>query len=329
MGESGIDNLPIIRKPVLVSIIIPVYNKAAFVRETLDSALGQTYPNIEVVLVNDGSTDRSLAILKEYQSKFPDKIILIDQANGGVSKATNVGIQASSGAYIQFLDADDLLSPDKIENQVRLLEGNSPFVMASCEWVNFKNDISEFSRFHYGVFEDFETGLDWLLHSWIKQEMMADSSWLTSRNLVELAGPWDESLTINQDGEFFMRVLLKSEKVIFDSKSKAYYRTLNETSVSKQQSYLAAQSLLASFRKYQIEILNVEDTKSVRLALKRVYMKFIYDVYPMFPDLLKNAKDLMWKLDVNEKIFIGGPKFQILSMLIGFENALRLKRILQ
>ena len=92
-------------KEPLVSIIIPVYNKAAYVRETLESALGQTYPHIEIVLVNDGSKDESLSILEEFKSRYPDKIILINQENGGVSKATNVGIQASKGAYIQFLDA--------------------------------------------------------------------------------------------------------------------------------------------------------------------------------------------------------------------------------
>lgn len=315
------------RRDPLVSIIIPVYNKAAFVRETLESALAQTYPNVELVLVDDGSTDGSFEILKEYFAKYPDKIQLIDQENQGVSVATNVGIAAAKGEYIQFLDADDLLSPDKIENQVRLLEGNSPMVVASCEWVNFKHDISQYSKLPYGVFQDFETGLDWLLHSWNQQEMMADSSWLTSRALVELAGPWDESLRINQDGEFFMRVLLKSEKVVFDSLSKVFYRTLNEASVSTQKSYSAAHSLLASFRKYQYEILNVEDSKRVRQALKRVYMKFIYDVYPMYPDLLKNARELMWELGVNDKIFIGGPKFQMISKWIGFENALRLKRL--
>jgi glycosyltransferase involved in cell wall biosynthesis len=311
----------------LVSIIIPVYNKAPFVRETLESALGQTYPNVELVLVDDGSTDGSFEILKEYFAKYPDKIQLIDQENQGVSVATNVGIAAAKGDYIQFLDADDLLSPDKIANQVKLLEGNSPFTMTSCEWVNFKHDISQSSRLPYGVFKDYDSGMDWLLDSWNQQEMMADSSWLTSRALVEVAGPWDESLRINQDGEFFMRVLLQCEKVVFDSLSKVFYRTLNETSVSTQKSYLAAQSLLASFRKYQHEILQVEDTKRVRQALKRVYMKFIYDVYPMYPDLLKNAKELMWELGINERIFIGGPKFQMLSKWIGFENALRIKRL--
>ncbi|WP_026970204.1 glycosyltransferase family 2 protein [Algoriphagus terrigena] len=312
----------------LVSIVIPVYNKGAFLRETLDSALGQTYPNIELVLVNDGSTDGSLGILEEYRSRFPDKIQSIHQANGGVSRATNVGISASKGDYIQFLDADDLLSPDKLANQLNLLEGKSEWTIASCEWVNFKDQVSQFSRLPYGVFQDFETGLDWLLHSWNKQEMMADSSWLTSRSLVDLAGPWNESLTINQDGEFFMRVLLRSEKVLFDTKSRAYYRSLGAGSVSSQKSYEAAQSLLESFVLYEKQVLDIEDSLRIRKALKRVFMKFIYDVYPLYPDLLQDARNLIKKLEVREQTLIGGPKFQQMSRLIGFENALRLKRFL-
>ncbi|WP_241128603.1 glycosyltransferase family 2 protein [Cognataquiflexum nitidum] len=313
----------------LVSIIIPVFNKAAYIRETLDSALAQSYPNIELVLVNDGSIDGSLAILEEYKARFPDKIVLVDQVNGGVSKATNIGIQASKGDYIQFLDADDLLSPDKIENQLRLLEGKSPFVIASCEWVNFRDDTQNFSRVPYGVFGDFETGLDWLLHSWNKQEMMQPGAWLTHRKVIEKVGDWDESLVINQDGEFFCRVLLKCQNILFENKALVYYRIPGENNVSQQKSYKAFKSLLFSFLCYEREIFLIEDSKRVRMALKRVYMKFIYDIYPLYPDLIKNANDLIGNLGVDEKTFIGGPKFQQISKVLGFENALRLKRLLQ
>ena len=99
---------------LLVSIIIPVYNKASYIKETLDSALNQIYPNTEIIVVDDGSFDGSIEILQEYFEKYPKRIVLIDQENKGVSSATNTGIQASKGDYIQFLDADDLLSSDKI-----------------------------------------------------------------------------------------------------------------------------------------------------------------------------------------------------------------------
>lgn len=313
----------------LVSIIIPVYNKAKFVDETLESALSQTYPHIELVLINDGSTDGSLEILETYKSEFPDKIILIDQMNGGVSKATNAGIQASKGDYIQFLDADDLLSPHKIENQVSLLKGNHVALMASCEWLNFRGDFSTFSHLPYRIFGDFECGMDWLLCAWNHQEMMQPAAWLTHRDLIVKAGPWNEKLTINQDGEFFCRVLLNCRGIAFESEGKVYYRIPGVTNVSQQKSEGAFASLLESYRCYEKAVLNVEDSKRVRIALKKVYQKFLYDAFPTFPQLRSLAEKYIEELHVSERAHIGGPKFQFLSKVLGFKNALRLKRYLQ
>jgi glycosyltransferase involved in cell wall biosynthesis len=310
----------------LVSIIIPVYNKEAYIRETLDSALGQTYSNTEIILVDDGSTDGSFEILKEYLEKNPDKINLIDQDNQGVSVSTNVGIHASKGEYIQFLDADDLMSSDKIENQMGLLRGKPKDVLASCEWVTFKNSIQEISKVPYGIFQDFDSGIDWLLRAWNHQEMMADSSWLAHKELILRAAPWNETLSINQDGEFFSRVLSHCKGVIFDPDSIVYYRSLNEGNVSQQKSEKAWISLLESYRCYEKNILQMEDSPRVRVALKKVYQKFIYDCFPNHPDLINEAEVLMNSLKVEEKTYIGGPKFQTLSKVVGLKNALRLKR---
>ncbi|SDC82721.1 Glycosyl transferase family 2 [Algoriphagus faecimaris] len=315
------------KKPI-VSIVIPVYNKAAFVRETLESALGQTYPNLEIVLVDDGSTDGSFEILKEYFAKYPDKIQLIDQENQGVSVATNVGTAAARGEYIQFLDADDLLSPDKINRQIKLLESQSESVLASCEWRMFQDNPKKSYPIPYGVFRDFNFGLDLLLQFWNHQEMNQPGVYLTHRSLIEKAGPWDESMTINQDGEFFTRVLLHAEKVLFESKGNVYYRSPGEGNVSQQKSAKAIKSLLDSYQCYEREVLKFEDSKRVRIALKKVYQKFIYDVFPHYPDLIAKAESLIQNLGVAEKTYIGGPKFQLLSKLLGFKNALRLKRFL-
>jgi len=310
----------------LISIIIPVYNKASFLEETLDSALEQTYSNIELVLVNDGSTDDSLAILEAYQSKFPEKIVLINQVNGGVSKATNTGIQASTGEYIQFLDADDIMSLNKIENQMRLLQNKTPEVMASCEWLNFQSSVSYTKSLPYGVFRNFESGIDLQLRFWEFQEMMAISSYLTHRKLIENAGYWDETLTINQDGEFFMRVLLQADAVLYEPQGKVYYRQPGLNNVSQQKSEQAFSSLLNSYQSYERNLLIVEDSSRVRKALKKVYQKFIYDCFPNYPHLIKAAERLSEDLAVPEKTYIGGPKFQQLSRLLGFKNALRIKR---
>lgn len=99
-----------------VSLIIPVYNVEKYLPQCLDSVKEQTYPDIEVILVNDGSTDNSLSICKRYAKKF--NWILIDQNNEGLSAARNVGVEHSTGDYIAFLDSDDWFEPDMIEKMV-------------------------------------------------------------------------------------------------------------------------------------------------------------------------------------------------------------------
>lgn len=313
----------------LISIIIPVHNKEEFVWQTVDSALNQTYPNTEVVLINDGSKDRSLEILKEFQIKYPDRVTLIDSANRGVSAATNLGIQASRGEYIQFLDADDLISPDKINTQISLLKGKVEQSLATCSYVGFKGSIQNNNKVPYGAFRSFESGFELLLQFWERQEMLQPACYLTHKSLIEKVGPWDENLTINQDGEFFMRVLLQAKEIIFDSESLVYYRNPGQSNVSQQKSKKAFSSLLDSYQSYETNSLAIEDSNRVRTALKMVYQKFIYDCFPNYPELLSKAEELLEGLGVNDRTFIGGPKFQILSKYLGFKNALRLKRFLK
>lgn len=104
--------------PNQVTVVVPCFNSAAFIGETLRSALGQSYRSLDIVVVNDGSTDG----IHEVLAPFLQKIRLIDQRNQGVSAARNAAIDASGGQYIAFLDADDLWEPTKIERQVAFLE---------------------------------------------------------------------------------------------------------------------------------------------------------------------------------------------------------------
>jgi glycosyltransferase involved in cell wall biosynthesis len=319
----------LVDKYPLVSIVIPVFNKGNFIRETLESALSQTYQRVELVLINDGSTDDSLRILSDYAVKYPHQIRLIDSPNRGVSAATNLGIQAAKGDYIQFLDADDLLSPDKIERQLALLQGHGSEVMATCEWLNFSKDRSQSASVPYGVFREFASGLDLLLRFWNYQEMHQPGVYLTHRSLIEKAGPWREDLQINQDGEFFARVLVRAGKVVYEPQGKVYYRKPGASNVSQQKGLRAMSDLLHSYQAYEAAALPREDSHRIRLALNKVYQKFIYDVYPHHPALIQQAEQRMKKLGIDELTLIGGPKFQLISRYLGFKNALRLKRMLK
>ena len=122
-----------------VSVIIPCYNCAALVKETLDSLASQTFQDFEVVCVNDGSTDETLSVLEQWKVKNAVQMQIISKPNGGVSSARNAGIQAAKGKYLLFLDADDLYHPEFIQ---RLLDAmtQSGADVAYC-WLNRSEEI--------------------------------------------------------------------------------------------------------------------------------------------------------------------------------------------
>ena len=106
----------------LVSIVIPVYNGANFLKEAIESALAQTYANIEILVVNDGSTDEGKT--RNIALSYGDKIRYFEKVNGGVSSALNLGIKEMKGEYFSWLSHDDVYFPKKIETQIKFLEDN-------------------------------------------------------------------------------------------------------------------------------------------------------------------------------------------------------------
>src|SRR5690242_13746363 len=122
-----------------VSVLIPCFNAEKFIGQTLESVLKQSWPEIEVIVVDDGSTDGSIEEVKRFRG---GKIQLIQQVSAGSGAARNRAYQASTGAFIQFLDADDLIEPDKIERQMTRLINQSSSV-ASAEWGRFYGSPTE------------------------------------------------------------------------------------------------------------------------------------------------------------------------------------------
>lgn len=108
----------------LVSVIVPVYNGEKYIRECLDSLINQTHKNLEIVVVNDGSTDGTKGILKSYK-KMDSRIKVINKANGGVSTARNAALNIISGEFVHFLDADDWMSPDAYKNMLWIMKSEN------------------------------------------------------------------------------------------------------------------------------------------------------------------------------------------------------------
>ena len=133
-----------------VSIIVPVYNAEKTIERCVRSIQNQTYKNIEIILVNDGSTDDSLSLCYELQ-KQSDNILVIDKENSGVSDARNIGIEKSSGDYIQFVDSDDYIENNMSERLVELLETNQSDTVI-CSMVIQKEEGKSFKDIMPGIF---------------------------------------------------------------------------------------------------------------------------------------------------------------------------------
>jgi len=135
----------------LVSVIIPFWNTAGFLAEAIDSVLDQNYPNCEIVLVDDGSTDGSLKIAQEYSQRYPGKISILHHAgrqNCGISASRNLGLSRANGKYVCFLDSDDVFLPGKLDLEVAILKAN-PEAVVVCgayyywySWTGLEKDLS-------------------------------------------------------------------------------------------------------------------------------------------------------------------------------------------
>ena len=128
---------------VKISVIVPVYNVEKYLRQCLDSVINQTFSDIEIICINDGSTDNSLRILEEY-SKKDNRIVLLNQKNSGAGVARNKGVELAKGEYIQFLDSDDYFEPDLLEKMLnKAISFNSDIVVCSYKKVDDLGNITE------------------------------------------------------------------------------------------------------------------------------------------------------------------------------------------
>ena len=179
-----------------ISAIIPSYNYAHFLREAIDSALGQTYPPLEVIVVDDGSTDATPEVLASYG----DRIRVIRQQNGGVAMARNAGIAAARGEIVAFLDADDAWHPRKLELQIARFDADPSLGLVHCGVEMFGNTIEVFREGKEG-----DIAAD-LLRLEPHTIAMTGSNIVVPKRIAEELGGFDASVTPSEDWDFCYRV---------------------------------------------------------------------------------------------------------------------------
>jgi glycosyltransferase involved in cell wall biosynthesis len=305
----------------LVSILIPAFNAERWIGETLKSALGQTWPNCEIIVVDDGSCDNTFEVANRFQSR---NLKVIRQENLGASAARNQALSHAQGDYIQWLDADDLLGPDKISRQLLDADAGKDslrLLSSTFGYFYYRRHKAKFTPTR--LWQDL-TPLEWLVIRFTDRVWIQPAAWLVSRRLADQAGPWDERLSLNDDGEYFARLVATCEEIKFVPEAKSYYRQANVQSLGNTLTHKACESLFLSLElcyRYLLALENSERTRAV--AARHLQASLIY-FYPEEVELLgkiaKLSQDLGSSLAPPEQRY----KFMLVRSLLGWEAAKKL-----
>jgi hypothetical protein len=289
---------------MLVSIIIPVYNAEDYVEECIISALNQTYSNIEIIAVNDGSTDNSLKILE----KFSDKITIINKENGGTPSALNKGIRSMTGDWFKWLSADDVLYKNCIEtlvNEINLLDNKS----RNCIFYSNYDYIDENSKIIGEYIEQNYNNLDLFSRNVILLDRFYGNgtTCLIHKSIFEKYGLFDEKINYQEDYEFWLRCCVLYEvKLHLVPHKLAKYR-IHKNQLTKQKSIenidhakqiqnLILRKIEPVQRQKYIHALKIfQSTKSIKFRIRRKIRGFLFTILP------KNMSDKILKIYLSRK----------------------------
>ena len=186
-------------RPPRVSVIIPTYNRSWCLSEAIDSVLSQTFQDMELIVVDDGSTDETPALL----SRYDDRLRCLRQTNQGVSVARNHGIQAANGALIAFLDSDDLWQPDKLARQVDFFDRQPDALICQTEETWIRRGVRVNPKHRH------RKPSGWIFEPSLALCLVSPSAVMMRRELLEEMGGFDESLPACEDYDLWLRVSLR------------------------------------------------------------------------------------------------------------------------
>jgi glycosyltransferase involved in cell wall biosynthesis len=307
---------------MLVSVVMPVYNAAPYLQESIQSLFDQTYSNWELIAVDDGSTDESWEILSSYSDP---RIKIFQRQNGGQCAATNTGLDHINGDYVQFFDADDLMDKNKIAVQVEALQKAGDDNIAICKWAFFTHTIRD-AKFKDEPIYFSGKQIDWLYNLWSYETMMPNHGYLIPRKIIEKAGKYyDDKLHLNIDFEYFTRMVIHAENVIYCPDSICYYRKGVVSAKTYKPQLNKRLSALESRCKAIGYMLEKDRSERSRYACKMALTILTYS----YPEILPYSQKALRDYQLGSFGKFGGSKFKTLSGLFGYANAVRIKKLMK
>lgn len=254
-----------------VSIIVPCYNVQNYVEKCIDSIINQSHKNLEIILVNDGSTDDTLEVLKKYDNLY-DNVILVNQANGGLSNARNEGVRHSTGDYIYFIDSDDWINHNIIELLLKdLITNNSDISICGITYITSLNSVDKVVNENIVL-----SGKDSCTAYYYKKLFMEPMVWnkLYKKDLV-VKFPFEEG-KIHEDKFFTPKVLFEANKVSFiPTCGYNYFDDRADSITNVRLSRRNLSGLEANLSNYDF-FRSREEHKLARLAKSKYYEDLVY-----------------------------------------------------
>lgn len=297
----------------LVSVIIPTFNREHFLSEAIQSVIAQTYRPIECIVVDDGSTDETKTLVETLNLSTPESFILkyIYQSNSGSQVARNTGTHASTGEFIQYLDSDDLLYPEKLEKQVEYLKTHPECDGVWGSWAKGTVDKNELIQSY--ARED-------LLTQFFTEHCIHTLSFLMRKVIIEKIGPWDVNIKRNQEIDFHLRGLMLGANYQYQPQICGLWRIHDGERIANK---TGAKEFLNFYQKWERILIQ----KGLFNALMK---KNISNIYFWFANTNKikeneNLSLLEEAVRLNPEIsFVQSWKMRFLISVIGLRNSLRL-----
>lgn len=305
----------------MISIIIPVYNGQRYIGQAIDSILEQTYKDYEIIVIDDGSTDKT----RDCIEKYGDKISYVYQANKGPAGAKNTGIRLARGDYLQFLDADDLLLPQKLERQICFLKINPDYEVVYSDYMFFREDdlSQQWSREGYRLSGD-------ILYALIKDLFFPVHAPLLRSACLKGAGLFNENLITGEDWDLWLRLACSGARFYFLNEVLCLYRRHEGTLTGKRT--LIMKNKIQVIETASREMISKEARKRLRVKqqlahyhwlLGREYIKIgqtikgILEIIRYYPVFYLNKLGFKIRA-IRERILCGGKISPELSKVEAF-----------
>lgn len=268
----------------LISLIIPVYNTEKYLCECLDSVIGQKFADLEILCVNDGSTDNSLDILKEYALR-DKRIKVISQENQGLSGARNTGIQRASGKYICFLDSDDILAEGSLEEMYRLSSEDDLEILcfdADCFYETEELEIKEHKDEYYHRKKSYGGPMKGkiLFSELIENDDFCDAAWVLfiKRSWLFEKGIWFYPRLIHEDCLFSFQCFMETERIRHVKKSFVKYRIRPNSIMTSKASFESMKGRIICYKEIMQYLLCHECSEPLTKAITHFLLFIMYNI---------------------------------------------------